>query len=209
MNEPIEPSAVAEPPTNRRRLAARGVVVNSVFLTLVGALNLVKAFIVARFLTAEEFGVWSVLLLLVMFVITLKGAAVGERYVQQDEGDQRAAFQKAFTLELISAAALAVLLGLAMPVIALLYGEPQLLAPGLAMSLMLLGLAFQAPIWVFYRRMDFVRQRLLMAIDPLVSFAVTIALVVAGVDYWSLVIGAIAGSVRPSASPGATTSGTP
>ena len=194
LNPLIEPSAGVSPESSRRRLAARGVVINSVFLTLVGGLNLLKAFIVARFLTAAEFGVWSVLLLLVMFVVTLKGAAVGERYIQQDEDDQREAFQKAFTLELISAVALAALLGVAMPVIALVYGESQLLAPGLAMTLMLFGLALQAPIWVFYRRMDFLRQRLLLAIDPVVSFVVTILLVAAGADYWSLVIGAIAGA---------------
>jgi len=49
------------------------------------------------------------------------------------------------------------------------------------------------PIWVFYRRMDFVRQRLLQAIDPVVAFAVTIGLAVAGAGYWSLVIGLVAG----------------
>jgi PST family polysaccharide transporter len=42
--------------------------------------------------------------------------------------------------------------------------------------------------------MDFLRQRTLSAIDPVTSFAVTLALAAAGAGYWSLVIGFIAGS---------------
>jgi O-antigen/teichoic acid export membrane protein len=56
------------------------------------------------------------------------------------------------------------------------------------------ALALQAPLWVFYRRMDFVRQRTLQIADPLVAFVVTIALAVAGAGYWALLIGAIAGA---------------
>ena len=62
------------------------------------------------------------------------------------------------------------------PLLALLYDEPELIAPMLALALILPGLALQSPIWVFYRRMDFLRQRLLTAVDPIVGFVVTIAL---------------------------------
>jgi PST family polysaccharide transporter len=41
--------------------------------------------------------------------------------------------------------------------------------------------------------MRFARQRALQAVDPVVAFAVTIALGVAGAGYWSLIIGGIAG----------------
>jgi O-antigen/teichoic acid export membrane protein len=69
-----------------------------------------------------------------------------------------------------------------------------LLAPALVLALTLPGLALQAPAWIFYRRMDFLRQRLVSAVDPLVGFVVTIALAIAGLDYWSLVIGLVAGA---------------
>ena len=39
---------------------------------------------------------------------------------------------------------------------------------------------FQAPLWVYYRRMEFVHQRLLQAVDPVVGFVVSIVLAVAG-----------------------------
>ena len=66
------------------------------------------------------------------------------------------------------------------PILALVYGESDLLAPGLALALVLPGLALQAPVWVYYRRMAFLRQRLIAAVDPVVGFVVTIALAVAG-----------------------------
>ena len=51
-----------------------------------------------------------------------------------------------------------------------------------------------SPLWIYYRRMQFVRQRALQAIDPSVSFVVTVALAIAGAGYWALVIGAVAGT---------------
>ena len=76
------------------------------------------------------------------------------------------------------------------------YDEPQLLAPGLVCSLAIVGAALQTPIWPYYRSMDFLRQRTLQAVDPLVAFVVTVGLAVAGAGYWALVIGLVAGSVR-------------
>jgi O-antigen/teichoic acid export membrane protein len=42
--------------------------------------------------------------------------------------------------------------------------------------------------------MDFVRQRVLLAVDPCVAFVVTIALAAGGMGYWCLIVGAIAGA---------------
>jgi len=58
-----------------------------------------------------------------------------------------------------------------------------------------LAFALQAPTWIFFRRMDFVRQRLLQAVVPVVTFAVTVPLAAAGVGVWSLVIGPAAGNL--------------
>ena len=81
----------------------------------------------------------------------------------------------------------------------LVYGEPELLAPGLAASLAIVGAALQTPIWPYYRSMDFVRQRTLQSVDPLVSFVVTVALAAAGAGYWALVLGMLAGSFAAAA----------
>jgi O-antigen/teichoic acid export membrane protein len=197
--EPIEP-LVAETPDlgpaagERRRAAARGMVINSAFFVFLGTLQLLKAVIVAHFMTQAEFGVWSIVFLAFGFILALKGVLVGVKYIQQDELDQEAAFQKAFTMEVASSAIAAALFVVLSPLLVVVYGEHELLAPALVLALSVPGLALQAPSWVFYRRMEFLEQRLLTAVDPVVGFVVTIVLAAAGLNYWSLVVGLVAGA---------------
>lgn len=175
-------------------MVARGAVINSAFLVGVGALNLLKSLVVVGLLTAAEFGVFSIVVLALYLVIAIKSVAVADRYIQQTELDQELAFRKAFTLELIASGVAALCLAALAPLLALVYGQGELLAPALALALVLPGLALQAPVWVFYRRLDFLRQRILLAADPIVALVVTIPLAAVGLGYWSLVIGLIAGS---------------
>jgi O-antigen/teichoic acid export membrane protein len=123
----------------------------------------------------------------------LKQVGISDKYIQQDEEDQELAFQKAFTLEVCFTGAFVVIMLVAFPVFALLYGLPELLLPGLVSILSLPAQALMAPLWVYYRRMQFVRQRTLQAVDPIVTFAVTVALAAAGLGYWALLIGALCG----------------
>ena len=81
-----------------------------------------------------------------------------------------------------------------MPLLALIYGESQLIAPGLVFLLVLPAVALQSPLWVFYRRMDFGRQRALQAIDPVLAFAACVGLAAAGAGYWALVAGSVLGA---------------
>jgi O-antigen/teichoic acid export membrane protein len=81
-----------------------------------------------------------------------------------------------------------------LPIVAVVYGHWSLVAPGAVLLTVLAADALQAPFWVFYRRMDFVRQRSLSAIEPVVGFVVAIALGVAGAGYWALAIGVAAGA---------------
>jgi O-antigen/teichoic acid export membrane protein len=88
----------------------------------------------------------------------------------------------------------ALLLGAAIPLMALLYGRSDLIAPGVVLMALFPAMVLQAPLWVFYRRMDFVQQRLIQAVDPVVGFAVAVGMAVAGAGYWSFVGGALAGT---------------
>ncbi|MEA2474946.1 MAG: hypothetical protein QOE06_2861, partial [Thermoleophilaceae bacterium] len=81
------------------------------------------------------------------------------------------------------------------PLFAMLYDEPRILVPGIVLSLTFPLLALHTPIWVFYRRMDFLKQRALQAWELIVSFVVTVGLAAAGAGVWALVIGGVAGSV--------------
>jgi O-antigen/teichoic acid export membrane protein len=177
-----------------RRRAARGTVINSAFLVAVSSLGLLKGFLVAGFLLTTEYGMWGIVLLSLGTLLWLKDIGIGDRYVQQAEEDQEVAFQKAFTLELMVAAVFTALMLAAAPLVAFIYGDSDLLLPGVALAGIVFALALQSPIWVFYRRMDFVRQRLLLSVDPVLTFVVTVALAAAGLGVWSLILGTIAGS---------------
>lgn len=177
-----------------RRRVARGTIVNAAFTVGLQSLAVLKGFLVAVFLTPAEYGVWTILLISLGTLLWLRQVGISDKYVQQDEEQQDVAFQKAFTLELAFTGSFAVLVGLTVPLVAWIYGEPALIGPGLLVVVMVPAWAFASPLWVYYRRMDFVKQRSLSAIEPVVAFVVTITLAAAGASYWSLVIGVTVGA---------------
>jgi len=176
-----------------RRTVARGTLINAGFLVAVSLLGLVKGLLVAGFLTTQEYGLWGVVAVSVITLTWLAQSGIGDKYVQQDEGDQETAFQKAFTLELAFSLVAMVFVALCIPLVGLAYGRSDLVLPGLVLALALPATAFTSPVWVYHRQMRFLRQRLLLAVDPLVGFVVTIGLAVAGAGYWSLVAGLVVG----------------
>ena len=127
-------------------------------------------------------------------LLWLKQVGIGDKYIQQRDDDQERAFQIAFTFELALSGVFLALVLAVVPLMTLVYGEDELLAPGFVASLAIVGAAFQTPIWPYYRSMDFVRQRTLQAVDPLLGFVVTVALAIAGAGYWALVAGLVAGA---------------
>jgi PST family polysaccharide transporter len=177
-----------------RAFAARGVLVNTAFDLGLSGVSLLQGFILAALLTRADYGVWGVLVVSLGVLARLKVVGISDKYIQQDEPDQELAFQKAFTLEILMTAAVMVPLALALPVIAVVYGHWKLVAPGAVLLTVLAADALQAPFWIFYRRMNFVRQRMLAAIEPLVGFVVTVALAIAGAGYWALAGGVVAGA---------------
>lgn len=178
-----------------REHAARGAVINSAFQVGLVALSLIRNLALAVFLTASEFGLWGLVVTTVLTLAWLKQVGIGDKYVQQDEVDQVSAFQKAFTLELAYSLCFYALLLIALPVYAVVYDRPEIILPGAVLSIALVTGAMQTPIWIPYRQMRFVRQRLLEAVDPVISTVLVIALAVAGLGYWSLVIGIVTGSI--------------
>src|SRR5438876_8904738 len=165
MARPPGPGMSDRPPGALRNLAARGTLVNGAFLAFLSLLNLVRSFILAHELTREDYGIWGVILISLGTLLWLKQAGVGDKYIQQDDTDQEEAFQRAFTLEAMFMGLFMVLLTVAIPVMALVYGRSDLIAPACVLLSVFPAMVLQAPLWVFYRRMDFVRQRLIQAVD--------------------------------------------
>ncbi|MGI8864996.1 MAG: oligosaccharide flippase family protein [Solirubrobacteraceae bacterium] len=182
-----------------RRQAARGTLINAAFTVGVSLLGLLKGFILARFLSRGDYGLWGIIAVSLSTLLWLKQAGIGDKFVQQDERDQELAFQRAFTLELALTGLCVAVIVIALPLLVVIYSLPQLVGPSLVVAAALVAAVFQAPLWIYYRQMDFGRQRALQAIDPVISFAVSITLAVAGAGYWAFVGGLLAGVCAASA----------
>jgi lipopolysaccharide exporter len=199
----IDDPAVAPPYGGRfelgdrglREHAARGAIVNSLFQVGLVGLSLVRNVAVAAFLTTTEFGLWGLVITTLMTLVWLRQVGIGDKYIQQDEPDQELAFQKAFTLELAYTLCFYAVVIVLLPAYALIYDRSEILLPSLILSFAFLTTALQTPIWIAWRQMKFVRQRLLESVEPVVSTIVVIGLAIAGAGYWALVIGFVAGSI--------------
>jgi O-antigen/teichoic acid export membrane protein len=181
-----------------RERAARGTIVNAVYLVALGGLNLVRAFVLARFISPSDYGLWGVLVISMGTLLWLKQVGISDKYIQQDEPDQEAAFQKAFTLEFLITGVLCLLIAIALPLIVAIYGASELVLPGLVVLVGVMISIFQAPVWIYYRRMQYVRQRVLQGLDPIVGFVASVGAAVAGAGYWSFAIGFVAGVAAAS-----------
>jgi O-antigen/teichoic acid export membrane protein len=182
-----------------RTRTARGTIVNAAFQIGLAGLMFLRRIIVAAFLTASEFGVWGVLLGALLTILFIKDIGIGDRYVQQAEADQERAFQKLFTIDLLLGTLAVVLSAVALPLFALAYGKSEIILPGIVLSLAIIGNCLQSPTWIYYRQMDFVRQRALLSVDPIVGFVVTVGLAIAGAGYWSLIVGGLVGAFSGAA----------
>ena len=177
-----------------RQRTARGTVINAAFNVGLQLIGFLKGWIVAGFLTATEYGVWGLLVISLGTLLWLAQIGIDDKYIQQDHPDQEKAFQLAFTLQSMLAGVFMLILAAGIPVFAFAYDNTDIILPGIVLTLAMPTAALQTPLWVHYRKLDFLRQRRLAMWDPLTSFAVTIVAAVAGLGYWSLVLGTVAGA---------------
>ncbi|HEY2601391.1 MAG TPA: oligosaccharide flippase family protein [Thermoleophilaceae bacterium] len=177
-----------------RRRTARGAIVNGVFLAGGEALAVLQGLIVTILLGPKDIGLYGIVTVTAMTIVALKRVGIDEAYVQQSEAGQEEEFQRAFTLELLLSLGFSLAIMVAAPIVMVVYGEDRLLALTFAVSYLPIAFALQSPSWIFFRRMDFLRTRILQFIIPVVTFAVTVPLAATGVGVWSLVIGPAVGN---------------
>lgn len=178
-----------------RRHLARGTLTNGAFDVGLLAVSALRGLAMAAFVTRADYGLWGLIGLTMWTALGLKTQfGAGEKYIQQSEDDQELAFRRAFTMEVLFAAVAACIAAVAVVMVDLVTGDGRVLLPGLLLLLLLPAAALQLPIAVFYRRMQFGRQRSLSVVDPAVAAVVAIGLAAAGAGYWSFVIGAVCGS---------------
>lgn len=178
-----------------RNRVAGGTLVNTVYLLSLNGLSIFQGLLLAGLLGASEYGLWGLLTISFGSLLALAAVGLDDKYIQQDHPDQQAAFEIAFTLQSMLCGIFTLIALVAIPLFSILYNQPRILAPGLLLALAAPLIALQTPIWVFYRRMDFTKQRILQSFNPVITFSVTVSLAIAGAGFWSLVIGTLAGSV--------------
>src|SRR3954468_12147535 len=190
----VSEERLAFPRPELRRRTARGAIVNGFFLGGAEALVLLQGLIVIVLLGPSAIGLYGIVTTTAMTIVALKRIGIDEAFVQQSEAGQEEEFQRAFTLELVLSTGFALVIAVSAPLVATVYGDDRLLWLTLAVSYLPIAFALQAPQWIFFRRMDFLRQRMLQAVIPVVTFCVTVPLAAAGVGVWSLVIGPLVGN---------------
>ena len=184
----------AFPRAELRRRTLRGVLITGGFLVAIDGLVLAQGLVVTRLLGPGQVGLYGIVSTFVVSIVALKRVGIDEAFVAQEEADQEAEFQRAFTLELIVGLAFTALICVLAPAVAVVYRDSRLLGLTLSLAYLPLTFALQAPMWIFQRRMDFARQRALQASQPLVGLVVTVPLAAAtDLGVWSIVIGQVAG----------------
>ena len=178
-----------------RATTARGGALNAAFLSGAEALVLLQGLLATALLGPSAIGLYGVVTTTAMTIVALRRVGIDEAFVQQAAEHEEAEFQRAFGVELAIGLIGSLLIAVLAPVLAALYGDERLLALTLGVAYLPVAFALQAPQWIFFRRMDFLRLRLLQGIVPLVTVAVSVPLLLAGVGVWSLVIGPLCGNV--------------
>src|SRR3954468_17291661 len=163
-----------------RIATARGGVVNAAFLSGAEALVLLQGLLATALLGPDAIGLYGIVTTTAMTIVALRRVGIDEAFVAQVAEDEEAEFRRAFGVELSIGLVGALLIALLAPVIAAVYDDGRLLPLTLAVAYLPVAFALQAPQWVFFRRMDFLRQRTLQAVVPGVTFVVSIPLAIAG-----------------------------
>jgi O-antigen/teichoic acid export membrane protein len=176
-----------------RRRTVRGAAITAAFIVGIDAIVAAQGLVVTRLLGPSAIGLYGLVSVTVTTILTLKRVGIDEAFVQQETDDPEREFQYAFTLELALSGTLALVIVALAPVLALGYGDSRLLGLTFASAYLPLAFALLAPLWIFFRRMDYAKQRSLQVIQPVVSIAVTLPLAATGFGVWSLVVGPAAG----------------
>ncbi len=195
---PAAPPADVPPRDGRAGLRvriARGGVVNAAFLSGAEALVVLQGLLATALLGPGAIGLYGVVTTTAMTIVALRRVGIDEAFVQTVAVDEEAEFQRALTVELGLGLAGALAVAALAPVLAAAYDDDRLLALTLAVSYLPVAFALQAPQWVFFKRMDYVRLRSLQAIVPLGTVLVSVPLLLAGVGVWALVVGPACGNL--------------
>ncbi|MCK9248566.1 MAG: oligosaccharide flippase family protein [Solirubrobacteraceae bacterium] len=172
----------------------RGIAWNAAFQAFATAVQLVRGVLIAMIVAPEEYGLWGGVLAIIGAAGVLKQIGILEAYLADDDPEEELSFRAGFTLELAINVALTALIVVAAPLMALVYGDVEMLWLLLASTLAAPAIVLQAGMWPLIRSLQFGRLRLLQSTEPVVGTVVAVGLALAGWGAWSLVVGGIVGA---------------
>ena len=188
------------PARSLAQAAGRGFVVNFTFDATLQSLVIVQTVLVSRLLGPEDIGLFGLAAVSVSIGVALKELGIQQKLIQEQQADLALGYSVAFTLELLLATVTFLIVAALAPLMAHLFHRSQLFVLIVLLGLTIYTSAFLGlPGALFLRRLDYVRENLVSAIAPVLTFAVTVPLAFAGAGVWSLVAGSLTATVAAAA----------
>jgi lipopolysaccharide exporter len=162
---------------------------------LVNILALLSTLILARFLTPYDFGVFAIATTVLTVVASLTELSLSSALIHH-ENPSETHFQTAWTLNLLRALFIAVVLCVSAPVLARFYNEPNLVSImlSIAFGVAFLGL-FNPKMIILTRRLIFWQEFVLTVGTKCIGFVVGTSVAFIYKSYWALVAGMLVSQV--------------
>lgn len=175
-----------------KRTVAVGAVNNLLFAAGGSALTYLQTVLAIRVLDPSQIGIFAMASAVAYTIEWISDFGVGDRLVREEHEDLQECFHSAVTLQCLLAFALWIVIMVSAPWLARFYRQPALRVLIIAMSYSAFAGLLRLPLSLFYREMNYVRQRLLTFIGKAAGFVVTVTMVYTGAGLWSLVFGSAA-----------------
>ncbi len=171
------------------RIALRGGLLTGGAQGIKIAIQFLSVVVLARLLAPEDFGLVASVGPIVAFVGLFQNLGLQQAVIQRSEIDQRQLNHVFWVSALVGLLCSLVIAALA-PAIALFYGDARMTGIALAAAApLLLGSLAALPLALMNRRLKFGQLALNDVITAVAGLVATIAAAMAGLGYWSLVIG--------------------
>ncbi len=182
-------------PANFRRRAVLGTMYTGVAQAIRIPLTFALQVILGRILLPQDFGIVAMATPIIVLIEIFTNLGLAQAVVQREKITQ-ADLTSVYWVSLAGASLMLLLVVLCSPLIAAMYGQPEVRA-------IVIVLALQMPIAaiaghasaLMARRMRFGAIALVDVVGTLVVFAVSIASALNGAGYWSIVLGTVAGTL--------------
>src|SRR5262249_34476833 len=177
------------------RLALRGGAVSVATQYGNGVLQIAASVILARLLSAEDFGLVAIVTVLTSFAPLLIDFGLGDATAQKSKITQ-SQISSLFWLSSGFGLTIAVILAACSPLIAWIYREPKIEAVALyfAITFLLFGVSIQH-LALLRRTMQFARIAQIQIFSTIAGVAIAIFIAICGYGYWALVLRPIASSL--------------